>query len=670
MSAAFPDVCLVGHPFAPIGMGEQLRSSFRALRSVGVRPGLLDVYGGQHPEPAAVAEFGPFLETGFRTLNLFHINGDEIEPVLAHLAGRPSPARTWRAVLPLWELPHYPERWARLLEQFDEVWAASRFVEEAIAKVVQRPVVHLPPACEVVLSSFIGRRFFGIPEATYAFLFSFDLRSWATRKNPEAVVAAFRRAVHKRPHAPVTLVLKINGVELGDARYRAFLESLADLRDRLLVVPRTLTDDEMKNLVRCCDCYVSLHRSEGFGRGPAEAMALGKPVIATRWSGNLDFMNDGNSLLIDCALTPVAPDAYPFWQGQHWAEPDVEQAAAAMVELLDQPEKGVAIGRRASLDLRREFSFRAIGRRTVQLLERAMPSAAAKEPTVAVTPLERALSGIDEEIRSGHPLSPELLARIPLEVLGELYLGLRGEYRALLAALPSMAPAQVQRDWTGSDGPPLMEQSCAFVNAVVLAFQQQVGRPLGTGGVLDYGCGWGRLLRLMLRYAPAPQIWGLDPWDRSIDLCREHRIPVKLAVSDYLPKALPVGETRFELIYAFSVFTHLSPSCALQVMTTLREYLKPDGLLAITVRPKEYWRAHRPLPAGMTPEAMMVLHRDVGFAFIPHDRPPIDGDVTYGDASYSLEYIRRAWPGWEITGTASNALDPLQTIVYLRRAAD
>jgi glycosyltransferase involved in cell wall biosynthesis len=150
----------------------------------------------------------------------------------------------------------------------------------------------------------------------------------------------------------------------------------------LIVLPRTLTDDEMKNLVRCCDCYVSLHRSEGFGRGPAEAMVLGKPVIATRWSGNLDFMNDNNSILVDCALTPVAPEAYPYWQGQHWAEPDVEQAAASMVDLLDEPEKGLAIGRRASLEMRREFSYRAIGVRTAQLLTNAMQSEIGDPPHI------------------------------------------------------------------------------------------------------------------------------------------------------------------------------------------------------------------------------------------------------------------------------------------------
>jgi glycosyltransferase involved in cell wall biosynthesis len=382
MSSPALDICLVGHPFAPIGMGEQLRASFRALRSIGVRPGLLDVYQLQKPEPEAEAEFGPFLEQGFRTLNLFHINGNEVEQVLEHLSGRPSPPGAWRAVSPVWELPHYPAEWARQLERFDEVWASSHFVEKSLQEAVQRPVAHVPQACEVVLSSFRSRRFFGIPESTYAFLYSFDLRSYVTRKNPEAVVAAFRRVIEQRPHAPATLVLKVNGAELGDERYSTFLASLEDLRERIVLIPRTLTDDVMKSLVRCCDCYVSLHRSEGFGRGPAEAMFLGKPVIATGWSGNLDYMNAGNALLVDHVLVPVTPQAYPHWEGQQWAEPDVDQAVAHMLALLDEPEKGLELGRRARLEIRRDFSFRAIGVRT---LERLQQGARGARPTTGAS---------------------------------------------------------------------------------------------------------------------------------------------------------------------------------------------------------------------------------------------------------------------------------------------
>lgn len=287
-----------------------------------------------------------------------------------------------------------------------------------------------------------------------------------------------------------------------------------------------------------------------------------------------------------------------------------------------------------------------------------------------VNSFHRELSRIDEELRAGKGLSPELLSGVPVEVLGEVYLGLRPEYPALMQALPSMPPAQVQRDWTGTDGKPLMAQSCAFIRDVAEAFQEQVGGSLSDATVLDYGCGWGRLLRLLLLYSRPERIWGLDPWDRSIELCREHRIPVNLAVSDYLPKSLPVGGTRFDLVFAFSVFTHLSPTCARQVMTTLRTYMNDKGLLAITVRPPDYWRIHSYLAPELTAEAMIALHRNAGFAFIPHNRAPIDGDITYGDASYSLDYIQNSWSGWVIAETTPSALDPMQTIVLLRPKLD
>jgi len=285
---------------------------------------------------------------------------------------------------------------------------------------------------------------------------------------------------------------------------------------------------------------------------------------------------------------------------------------------------------------------------------------------MAAHPFRAELKRMDAELRSGRRLGPELLSRVPLEVLGDLYLGLLPEYPALTAALPAMAPAQVQRDWTGSDGKPLMVQSCAFIESVTTAFQRHVRRPLDGATVLDHGCGWGRLLRLILRYTPAEKIWGLDPWDRSIELCREARIPVHLAICDYVPRTLPVGDVRFDLIFAFSVFTHLSPGCAARVMETLRAYLQPGGLLAITIRPPEYWPLHQPLPPGVTAESLLESHRDAGFAFIPHNRPAIDGDVTYGDASYSLEYVRRVWKGWRVLEARTNAVDPLQTVVFLQ----
>jgi glycosyltransferase involved in cell wall biosynthesis len=132
-------------------------------------------------------------------------------------------------------------------------------------------------------------------------------------------------------------------------------------RDRLIVIDDLFTDNEIKNLVRCCDSFVSLHRSEGFGRGMAEAMLLGKPVVATGYSGNLDFMNERNSCLVRYHLVDVPEGAYPQAQGQVWAEPDIDHAVFHMLKLVDDRDCGRALGEIASRHIRTHFSNRAIG---------------------------------------------------------------------------------------------------------------------------------------------------------------------------------------------------------------------------------------------------------------------------------------------------------------------
>ena len=115
--------------------------------------------------------------------------------------------------------------------------------------------------------------------------------------------------------------------------------------------------------MRCADAFVSLHRSEGFGRGMAEAMALGRVAIATGYSGNLDFMTPETSLLVDHQLVPVGADEYPYPDGQVWADPSVEHAAGLMAQVVDDPASALALGERAQRRIRTHFSARAIGLR-------------------------------------------------------------------------------------------------------------------------------------------------------------------------------------------------------------------------------------------------------------------------------------------------------------------
>lgn len=353
-------ISLVGHPYAPIGMGEHVRCTYRALRSVAMRPALTDIYKLIPPDTDELEEFAGVCTDQPSAINIFHINGDEVVQALAHL-GANTHWSGYNIVYPAWELARYPKEWAEQLNRFDEIWAPSKFIQESIATACDKPVIHMPLACEVVLSSLLSRRYFGIPETDYAFLFFFDVRSYLSRKNPYAVIAAFRRLLAVKPYAKARLILKVNGAEMAPEVMQQLINDLKEIANHVTIIRQLMSDNEVKNLVRCCDCFVSLHRSEGYGKGMAEAMALGKPVIATGFSGNMDFMNPEVSFPVNYSLIPLKTGEYPHYENQIWADPDIENATNYMVKLIDDPESGRAVGKKARLHIKKNFSYLAIG---------------------------------------------------------------------------------------------------------------------------------------------------------------------------------------------------------------------------------------------------------------------------------------------------------------------
>ncbi|HJR74929.1 MAG TPA: glycosyltransferase family 4 protein [Luteimonas sp.] len=299
--------------------------------------------------------------------NVFFVNGDEIEGALSKLGGMPRGARN--IVYPAWELPAFPDVWRKELARFDEVWAPSVFVQRSLDGFVAAPVCLQNLPCEVGLGAMFARKHFGIPDSAYCFLFFFDLRSYAERKNPAAAIEAFRLLLAARPSADVCLAIKMNGSaadEEAAARIRLMASSAGP---RVVLIDATMSDDEVKSLVRCSDCFLSLHRSEGFGRGMAEAMFLGKPVVATAYSGNMDFMRAGNSLPVPYDLIAVREGQYPEWRGQIWADPSVPEAAARMASLVDDPSWGRSLGRVARRDVALKLGYLPTGVRYLEALD-------------------------------------------------------------------------------------------------------------------------------------------------------------------------------------------------------------------------------------------------------------------------------------------------------------
>jgi SAM-dependent methyltransferase len=261
----------------------------------------------------------------------------------------------------------------------------------------------------------------------------------------------------------------------------------------------------------------------------------------------------------------------------------------------------------------------------------------------------------------------EELRTIPLTDFGELLFNMPdAQFPYLSKVLPAMATTEIQNSWTGCSGHPLLCQTINIVKELDHAFLRITGTQLREKRILDFGCGYGRIARLMYYYTSPANYYGVDPWELSINLCREARLPGNIALSDYLPESLPVGETRFDLIYAFSVFTHLSQRAANTALSTLKKYLKPSGLLVITIRPIEYWSTFVSSEAAPWAQRLVAAHREHGFAFAPHSRAAVDGDITYGDTSMTIRYLQESRPDWLVIGYDRSPEDIYQVLVFMR----
>ncbi len=290
-------------------------------------------------------------------INLVFVNPDYLEAARATIGSERLKDRhtigCW-----FWELEHFPEEWLPALADVDEILVSSSFVAELVRRITDKPILHVPLPVLDMPDSGLTRADFGLREDAYVFLTSFDFNSYQARKNPLAVIDAFRRAFAGDRHDVQLLVKSSNGHRHPE-RLRELLSAAAG-DARILVRDEVIEREHVQALQRCADAYVSLHRSEGFGLGMAECMRLGKPVIATAWSGNMEFMTPDNSCLVGYQLVPVREGEYMFYKGQRWADPDVGQAAKYMRRLFDEPAFGSQIGRRAAADVREKLSMAAV----------------------------------------------------------------------------------------------------------------------------------------------------------------------------------------------------------------------------------------------------------------------------------------------------------------------
>lgn len=258
-----------------------------------------------------------------------------------------------------------------------------------------------------------------------------------------------------------------------------------------------------------------------------------------------------------------------------------------------------------------------------------------------------------------------VLRRLGLDGFSRLMWSLPLEgYPQLSKTLPKMTDLPVQAKWTGQSGLPLMVQSVSFVRAVADDYSRLTGQSLNDATILDFGCGYGRFLRLMTYYSDPNKVHGCDPLEASLEQCRSCDIPNPLEMSDYVPETLPYPEKSFDFAFAFSVFTHTSGHAMKAALKALRLAVKDDGLLAITIRPEEYWNIN-PTYAKRA-EAMIAAHRTKGLAFAPHSLDTSTKIPAYGDTSISLEKLAEIAVDWDIVGTNISSEDFYQIIVLLK----
>jgi glycosyltransferase involved in cell wall biosynthesis len=356
---------LIGFYRAILGVGESVRCATRAADAAGLQVACIELKLFCK-NPQSDDTFADRLQSeNPHPVNVFHIDAPASRDI-DHHHGPGFRSGKYNIGYWAWELPEFPDSWIHCADYFDEIWTPSQFATEAIAQKVRVPVLTMPHAISFARPQGNFREKFGLPAGQYLFLFLYDLNSYSERKNPAAALEAFRRSGLAGHGA--TLVIKVHNAVSNPSDLELLAKAAATLPG-IILINRTLSRQEIYELEEACDCFVSLHRSEGFGLAVAECMYLGKPVISTDWSATAEFVKLANGCPVRCRLVELDRHHGPYAKGQIWAEPDIDHAAQWMQQLCADPAWGRQLGAAARTTIEEKFSPSAIGARYRQRLE-------------------------------------------------------------------------------------------------------------------------------------------------------------------------------------------------------------------------------------------------------------------------------------------------------------
>jgi glycosyltransferase involved in cell wall biosynthesis len=356
---------IAGFLTADLGVGESARCMVRAADAAALPSALIPLKLhcknrlGDQTYASRLQEKNP------HDVNVIHLDPPSSRD-LTHHHGEAFLAGKYNIAYWAWELPEFPDAWVPCIDYYDEIWCPSDFTREAIAMKSSVPVLTMPHAISFTRPEGSFRSCVNLPADKFLFLSVYDLNSYSARKNPQAVIAAFRESGLALQGA--ALVVKVQNVAENRADLDALRTALADLPGTVLLT-ETLSRQEIYELEASCDCFVSLHRAEGFGLAVAECMYLGKPVISTNWSATAEFLDTSNGCPVDCRIVPLERNHGPYMKGSFWAEPDPAHAASWMRKIFADRALAARLGAAARATIESKFSAAEIGARYRRRLE-------------------------------------------------------------------------------------------------------------------------------------------------------------------------------------------------------------------------------------------------------------------------------------------------------------
>ncbi|PLZ52059.1 glycosyl transferase family 2 [Fischerella thermalis WC439] len=360
-------VNISGYVNSEFGLGEGVRGTIRAVEAAGI-PFVINNCTFNTMHRKMDSSYTDFSDENPYPINIIQVNVDMINTFISSASPEYFKDK-YNIGFWAWELPEFPKEWLSAFNLFHEIWTPSAYCVDAIAPVSPIPVLKVMHSISLPEPA-ITKQSLGLPDNKFIFLFIFDFCSVFERKNPLAVVDAFQQAFGK-DNQNVQLVIKFSNSKYFPNQLKQ-LKILVEDFQNIKLIDDYLLKEELNALIYHCDCYVSLHRSEGFGLTMAEAMYYGKPVIATAYSANLEFMNINNSFLVKYSLVAIAEDHGPYKKGNIWAEPDIDHAAYLMQYVFNNYEDAKQIAKKASEHIKSVLSPKVIGEKIKNRLAHVM----------------------------------------------------------------------------------------------------------------------------------------------------------------------------------------------------------------------------------------------------------------------------------------------------------